>query len=141
MSKEGDSGMTPEEAMKESAGVTEQVTMMTEATQQQQTPSTPLPERTMTNEEAMIAQALSGIKKNAKVLEKTNKMLGQVLDSLKRAEKESAGHAKQMAAQNKKLQSQIAQLQKRVAKAKSAPKPKPAKKKNKTKVKAKPKRR
>ncbi len=103
----------------------------------------PLPERTVTNEEAMIAQALSRIKKNARVLEKTNKMLGQVLDSLKRAEKENAGHAREMTAQNKKLVSQIAQLQKRVAKIKSAAAPKPARKKKAAKATAKsrPKRR
>lgn len=97
----------------------------------------PLPERAVSNEEVMIAQALSRIKKNAKVLEKTGKMLGQVLDSLKRAEKESAGHAKQVAAQNKKLASQVAQLQKRVARIKSAPAPRPAAAAQKKKKKAK----
>jgi hypothetical protein len=137
MSTEGDSEMMPA-AIEETTGITEQ--MMTETEEPQSQRSTPLPERTMSNEEVMIAQALSRIKKNAKVLEKTNKMLGQVLDTLKRAEKESAVHSRQMASQNKKLLSQIAQLQKRVAKIKSTPKPKPVKKKN-SKVKAKPRRR
>ncbi|WP_148700349.1 hypothetical protein [Candidatus Nitrososphaera evergladensis] len=137
---EGDSEMTPA-TMTEAAGALEEVTETREQQQQQQQPSMPLPERTVTNEEVMIAQALSRIKKNAKVLEKTNKMLGQVLDSLKRAEKESAGHARQVASQNKKLASQIAQLQKRVAKIKSAPAAKPARKKKAAKAKAKPKRR
>ncbi|MEO9364223.1 MAG: hypothetical protein ABI348_10020 [Nitrososphaera sp.] len=140
MSIEGDTEMPTAmtAAAEEAAGTTEQVTEM-----QQESLTMPLPERTVTNEEVMIAQALSRIKKNAKVLEKTNKMLGQVLDSLKRAEKESAGHARQVAAQNKKLASQIAQLQKRVAKAKSAPAPRPAAKKQKKnkKAKARPKRR
>lgn len=137
MSTEGDSEMMPA-AIEETTGVTEQ--MMTETEEPQSQRSTPLPERTMSNEEVMIAQALSRIKKNAKVLEKTNKMLGQVLDTLKRGEKESAVHTRQMASQNKKLLSQIAQLQKRVAKIKNTPKPKPVKKKN-SKVKAKPRRR
>jgi hypothetical protein len=94
----------------------------------------PLPERSATNEEAMIANALSRIKKNAKILEKTNRTLGQILDALKKADKESAAHARQVEAQNKKVLAQIAQLQKRLPKAgkKSAPK-KAAKKKPKAK--------
>jgi hypothetical protein len=141
MSTEGDTEMPPAMTAIEATSSAEQVS---ETQQQQSSSSTmPLPERTVTNEEVMIAQALSRIKKNAKVLEKTNKMLGQVLDSLKRAEKESAGHARQVAAQNKKLASQITQLQKRVAKIKSAPAPRPtaAKKQKKKKAKARPKRR
>jgi hypothetical protein len=137
MSTEGDSGMMPA-AIEETTGITEQV--MTETEEPQSQGSTPLPERTMSNEEVMIAQALSRIKKNTKVLEKTNKMLGQVLETLKRGEKESAVHSRQVTSQNKKLLSQIAQLQKRMAKIKSTPKPKPVKKK-KSKVKAKPRRR
>ncbi len=123
MSTEGDSGMQP--AVE--AGTPEPQMAETEQ-------AMPLPERSATNEEAMIANALSRIKKNAKILEKTNRTLGQILDALKKADKESAAHARQVEAQNKKVLAQIAQLQKRLPKAgkKSAPK-KAAKKKPKAK--------
>jgi Mg2+ and Co2+ transporter CorA len=103
-------------------GVTEQVIETPQA-------ETQLPERTMSNEEVMVAQALSKIKKTAKILERTNKTLGQVLDSLKRSEKESATHARQVTAQNKKLMAQLAKLEKRVVSIKTTvPKPKAARK-------------
>ncbi len=125
MSTEGDSGAQPA-AME--AGIAEPQVTETEQ-------AMPLPERSATNEEAMIANALSRIKKNAKILEKTNRTLGQILDALKKADKERAGHARQVEAQNKKLLAQIAQLQKRLPKggSKSAPKKKTAKKKSKAK--------
>jgi hypothetical protein len=93
----------------------------------------PLPEISATNQEAMIAGVLSRIKKNAKVLEKTNKILGQVLDALKKADKERTVHARQVEAQNKKLLAQIAQLQKRLPKAGKKSAPKKARKKSKGK--------
>lgn len=123
MSSEGDSGMQPA-AMQ--TGVEEPQVIETEQ-------AMPLPEHSATNQEAMIAGALSRIKKNAKVLEKTNKTLGQILDALKKADKERATHARQVEAQNKKLLAQIAQLQKRLSKAGSKSAPKKAKKKSKGK--------
>lgn len=124
MSTEGDSGAQPA-AME--AGTIEPQVMETEQ-------AMPLPERSTTNEEAMIANALSRIKKNAKILEKTNRTLDQILDALKKADKERTGHKRQMEAQNKKMLAQIAQLQKRLPKAgkKSVPKKK-AKKRSKAK--------
>lgn len=80
-------------------------------------PSLPMPERTVSNEEAMIAQVLSRVKKQAKQIEKMQKTVGQILDSLKRADKERAKHGRQVEQQNKKMMSQVAQLQKRLAKA------------------------
>ena len=103
---------------------------------EQQSPAVPVQERVVSNEEVMIAQALSRIKKQSKQLEKTGKVVQQVLDSLKKADKERARHSKQVEQQNKKVLSQIAQLQKKLAKPKSAGKPKSSKKK-----KAKPRRR
>ena len=95
----------------------------------QQSPAMPVPERVVSNEEVMIAQALSRIKKQSKQLERTGKVVQQVLDSLKKADKERVRHSKQVEQQNKKVLSQIAQLQKKLAKAKSAAKPKSSKKK------------
>jgi hypothetical protein len=103
---------------------------------EQQSPAVPVQERVTSNEEVMIAQALSRIKKQSKQLEKTSRIVQQVLDSLKKADKERARHSKQVEQQNKKVLSQIAQLQKKVAKAKST-----AKKKSGKKKKAKPRRR
>ena len=103
---------------------------------EQQSPAVPVQERVTSNEEVMIAQALSRIKKQSKQLEKTGKVVQQVLDSLKKADKERVRHSKQVEQQNKKVLSQIAQLQKKVAKAKST-----AKKKSGKKKKAKPRRR
>jgi hypothetical protein len=103
---------------------------------EQQSPAVPVQERVVSNEEVMIAQALSRIKKQSKQLEKTGKVVQQVLDSLKKADKERIRHSKQVEQQNKKVLSQIAQLQKKLAKPKSAGKPKSSKKK-----KAKPKKR
>jgi hypothetical protein len=103
---------------------------------EQQSPAVPVQERVVSNEEVMIAQALSRIKKQSKQLEKTGKVVQQVLDSLKKADKERVRHSKQVEQQNKKVLSQIAQLQKKLAKPKSAGKPKSSKKK-----KAKPKKR
>lgn len=123
MSTEGDSGMQPA-AME--AGTMEPQAMETEQ-------AMPLPERSATNEEAMIANALSRIKKNAKILEKTNRTLDQILAALRKADKERAGHTRQMEAQNKKLLAQIAQLQKRLPKAGKKSAPKKAKKKSKAK--------
>lgn len=119
MSTEGDSGM-PSAAM--DAGIAEPQVTETEQ-------AMPLPELSATNEEAMIANVLSRIKKNAKMLERTNRLLEQILGSLKKAEKERAGHGRQVEAQNKKLHAQIAQLQKRLPKKASAPKKKKAAKK------------
>ncbi|MGI0020660.1 MAG: hypothetical protein ACREAY_09345 [Nitrososphaera sp.] len=99
-------------------------------------PAVPVQERVVSNEEVMIAQTLSRIKKQSKQLEKTGRTIDQVLDSLKKADKERARHSKQVELQNKKVLSQIAQLQKKLAKPKSAAKPKSGKKK-----KARPKRR
>ena len=103
---------------------------------EQQSPAVPVLERVTSNEEVMIAQALSRIKKQSKQLEKTSRIVQQVLDSLKKADKERARHSKQVEQQNKKVLSQIAQLQNKVAKAKST-----AKKKSGKKKKAKPRRR
>ena len=103
---------------------------------EQQSPAVPVQERVTSNEEVMIAQALSRIKKQSKQLEKTSRIVQQVLDSLKKADKERARHSKQVEQQNKKVLSQIAQLQNKVAKAKST-----AKKKSGKKKKAKPRRR
>ena len=102
----------------------------------EQSPAVPVQERVVSNEEVMIAQALSRIKKQSKQLEKTSRIVQQVLDSLKKADKERARHSKQVDQQNKKVLSQIVQLQKKVAKPKST-----AKKKSGKKKKAKPRRR
>src|SRR5437016_5860937 len=91
MSTEGDSGMQPTEIAE---------TEVTEPTAAE--PALPVPERAMSNEEAMIAQALSKIKKNAKQLEKTARTVDQVLESLKRADKERGKHSRQVEQQNKK---------------------------------------
>ena len=115
MSTERDSEMASA-MMIESEVADHQVTKLREPQTQQ---TMPLPERIITNEEAMMAQALSKIKKNAKVLENTTKMITKVLDLLKRVEKESASQARESAMQNKKLILQIAQLQKRIMKMKS----------------------
>lgn len=123
MSTEGDSGMQP--AVVE-AGTPEPQMMETEQ-------AMPLPERSATNEEAMIANALSRIKKNAKTLERTNRTLDQILSTLRKADKERAGHTRQVEAQNKKLLAQIAQLQKRLPKAGKKNAPKKARKKSKAK--------
>lgn len=96
---------------------------------EQQSPAVPVQERVVSNEEVMIAQALSRIKKQSKQLEKTGKVVQQVLDSLKKADKERVRHSKQVEQQNKKVLSQIAQLQKKLAKPKSASKKKSSKKK------------
>ncbi|HEY7508094.1 MAG TPA: hypothetical protein VH677_03115 [Nitrososphaera sp.] len=122
MSTEGDSGMPP--AAMDAGNAEPQVIEVEQAV--------PLPERSATNVEAMIAGTLSRMKKNAKILEKNNKTLGQILDALKKAEKERAGHSRQVEAQNKKLLAQIAQMQKRLSKS-AAPKKKAAKKKSKAK--------
>lgn len=95
----------------------------------EQSPAVPVQERVVSNEEVMIAQALSRIKKQSKQLEKTSGIVQQVLDSLKKADRERARHSKQVEQQNKKVLSQIVQLQKKLAKAKSAAKPKSGKKK------------
>ncbi len=95
----------------------------------EQSPAVPVQERVVSNEEVMIAQALSRIKKQSKQLEKTGKVVQQVLDSLKKADKERARHSMQVEQQNKKVLSQIAQMQKKLAKPKSAGKPKSSKKK------------
>lgn len=123
MSTEGDSGMPP--TVIEAGNAEPQVIEVEQAI--------PLPERSATNVEAMIAGTLSRMKKNAKILEKNNKTLGQILDALKKAEKERAGHSRQVEAQNKKLLAQIAQMQKRLSKKSAAPKKKAIKKKSKVK--------
>jgi hypothetical protein len=96
---------------------------------EQQSPAVPVQERVTSNGEVMVAQALSRIKKQSKQLEKTGRIVQQVLDSLKKADKERVRHSKQVEQQNKKVLSQIAQLQKKLAKPKSAAKKKSGKKK------------
>ncbi|MEM3159822.1 MAG: hypothetical protein QXJ74_03470 [Nitrososphaera sp.] len=126
MSTEGDSGMP---AASE-AGVYE-------TTQQTTTsePATPLPEVVPTNAEAMAAQALSKIKKQAQQIEKTSKAVAQLAASVKKAQNGLAAHEKQQSQQLRRLSSQVAQLQKQVAKARSAGKKKPAGKKKKARPK------
>ena len=125
MSTEGDSGMPAAS----DAGIYEaQQTTTSE-------PATPLPEVTPTNAETMAAQALSKIKKQAQQIEKTNRAVAQVAASLKKAENGRAAQAKQAAQQVKRLRLQIAQLQKQLAKAKSAGKKAGGKKKKKAKPK------
>lgn len=104
-------------------------TVASEPAEQQQSPAVPVQERVTSNGEVMVAQALSRIKKQSKQLEKTDRIVQQVLDSLKKADKERARHSKQVEQQNKKVLSQIAQLQKKLAKPKSAAKKKSGKKK------------
>jgi hypothetical protein len=107
----------------------------------EQPAATPVQERIVSNEEAMIAQVLSRIKKQAKQLERTSKVVEQVLDSLKKADKERVKHSRQVEQQNKKVLSQIAQLQKRIAKAKTSPPKRKAAANKKKKAKTRPKRR
>lgn len=109
MSTEGDSTMQPPTGIE--ASVTEPSTLE---------PALPVPERTVSNEEVMIAQVLSRTKKNSKQLERASRMVEQALDALKRADKERVKHSKQVEQQNKKILSQLAQLQKQVKKAKGA---------------------
>lgn len=96
---------------------------------EQQPAAAPVQDRAVSNEEAMIAQALSRIKKQAGQSEKTGRIVEQILDSLKKTNKERAKHSKHVEQQNKKILMQIAQLQKKIAKAKTAAKPKSSKKK------------
>ncbi|MEO9294563.1 MAG: hypothetical protein ABI347_03070 [Nitrososphaera sp.] len=124
MSTEGDSAMQPPAAAIETTVVTEPTTE----------PALPVPERTVSNEEAMIAQVLSRTKKNAKQLERAARMVEQVLGALKKADKERVKHSKQVEQQNKKILSQLAQLQKQVKKAKASATPKRAAKKGKKKA-------
>jgi hypothetical protein len=120
MSTEGDSGIpaTTETSVYE----TVQETTTSE-------PMTPLPEATPSNAETMAAQALSKIKKQAQEIEKTRKAVAQLETSAKKAQNGLATHEKKQNQQIKRLTSQIAQLQKRIAKAKSAGKKSSAKKK------------
>lgn len=125
MSAEGDSGMP---AASE-AGVYE-------TTQQTTTsePATPLPEVAPSNAEAMAAQALSKIKKQAQQIEKTSKAVAQLAASVKKSQNGLAAHEKQQNQQIKRLSSQIAQL-KQVTKARSVGKKSAGKKKKKAKPK------
>lgn len=109
MSTEGDSAMQPSATIE--ASETEPSTLE---------PALPVSERMVSNEEMMIAQVLSRTKKNAKQLERASKMVEHALNALKRADKERVKHSKQVEQQNKKILSQLAQLQKQVKKAKSA---------------------
>lgn len=83
-------------------------------------PALPVPEVALSNGEVMIAQVLSRTKKQAKQLERATKMVEQALDALKKADKERVKHSKQVEQQNKKILSQLVQLQKQVKKSKGA---------------------
>lgn len=106
MSTEGDSGIAV--TTETSAYETTQPTTSE--------PATPLPEVPPSNAEAMAAQALSKIKKQAQEMEKTRKSLAQITASVKKAQGGLAAHEKKQNQQIKRLTSQIAQLQKRIAK-------------------------
>lgn len=127
MSTEGDSGM-PATSEAGAYEATTQQTIMSE-------PTTPLPEVAPSNAEAMAAQALSKIKKQAQQIEKTSRTVAQIAASLKKAQSGLATHEKQQNQQIKRLSSQIAQLQKQMAKARSAGKKSAGKKKKKAKPK------
>ena len=123
MSIEGDSAMQPPAANE---------TVVTEPSTTE--PALPVREVAPPNGEVMIAQVLSRTKKQAKQLERATKMVGQALDALKKADKERVKHSKQVEQQNKKILSQLAQLQKQVKKSKgAASKPKRMAKKKKAK--------
>ncbi len=126
MSTEGDSGIpaTTETSVYEA-------THETTASE----PTTPLPEAAPSNAEAMAAQALSKIKKQAQEIEKTRKAVAQLAASAKKAQNGLATHEKKQGQQIKRLTSQIAQLQKQLAKVKGAGKKSGAKKKKKAKPK------
>ncbi len=98
-------------------------------------PATPLPEATSSNAETMASQALSKIKKQAQEIDKTKKAIAQLAASAKMAQNGLATHEKKQNQQIKRLTSQIAQLQKQLAKVKNAGKKSRAKKRKKAKQK------
>jgi archaellum component FlaC len=74
----------------------------------------------VSNQEAMVAQTLSRVKKQSKQLDKVNKMLGQQLGHLKDLDKKQSRQVKQIEQQVRQLQSQVKQLHKQVARTKTS---------------------
>jgi len=69
----------------------------------------------VSNQEAMVAQTLSRVKKQSKQLDKVNKALAQLPSQFKDLDKKQSRQLKQIERQIKQMQSQIKQLQKQMA--------------------------
>jgi hypothetical protein len=74
----------------------------------------------VSNQEAMVAQTLSRVKKQSKQLDKVNKILGQLPGQFKDLDKKQSRQSKQIEQQVRQLQSQVKQLQKQVARIKTS---------------------
>ena len=78
-------------------------------------PAAPEP---VSNQEAMVAQTLSRVKKQSKQIEKAHKLLAQLPGQFKELDKKQSKQFKQADQQVRQLQSQIKQLQKQMARIK-----------------------
>jgi hypothetical protein len=76
------------------------------------------PEPAVSNQEAMVAQTLSRVKKQSKQIEKANKLLAQLPGQFKDLDKKQSKQFRQVDQQVRHLQSQLKQLQKQVARIK-----------------------
>ena len=75
-------------------------------------------EPAVSNQEAMVAQTLSRVKKQSKQIEKANKLLAQLPGQFKDLDKKQSKQFRQVDQQVRQMQSQLKQLQKQVARIK-----------------------